>query len=77
MYYPASEAPHKWVNAVDGHHVTSFGEHAVIIHVQDSKGEQRTYDVTVEAVNMHGFDLILGVDWLSMPIRISIGLPPS
>ena len=51
---------------MDGHHVTSFGEHGIIdnIHVQDSKGEQRTYDATVEAVSTHGFGFIFGLDWL-------------
>ena len=59
----AQEAP-RLVTAVDGHQIKSYGSRDMELQLTDALGAMRDEDVTCEAVNMQGYDMILGYDWL-------------
>jgi transposase InsO family protein len=52
------------VEAIDGHRVLSYGNHQLKIQARDKKREVRTQLQAFEAVDLDGYDAILGWTWL-------------
>jgi len=52
------------VHALDGHEVSSYGKHRVLTRATDRRGLAREHAHTYEAVEMVGYDVILGYPWL-------------
>jgi hypothetical protein len=50
------------VSALDGHYITSYGKHHVTISAIDRNGESRAFRQPCEAVDLTGYDLVLGWD---------------
>src|SRR4029077_9037291 len=56
--------PSRRVHALDGHQVMSYGKHRILTNVTDSQAVQREHAHSFEAVEMAGYDVILGFPWL-------------
>ncbi|KAL2782393.1 hypothetical protein BJX66DRAFT_345873 [Aspergillus keveii] len=52
------------VEAINGHKVISYGNHQLKIQAKDKKREVRTQLQAFEAVDLDGYDAILGWTWL-------------
>lgn len=64
MHLRAAQETPRLVTAVDGHQIKSYGSRDMELQLTDASGAMRDEDVTCEAVNMQGYDMILGYDWL-------------
>jgi hypothetical protein len=65
QHYEDSATPPRLVIAMDGHDVQSYGAHDLDLEMRDSAGVVRNHELTCEAVDMSGFDMIIGMDWLT------------
>ncbi|KAJ5758763.1 hypothetical protein N7520_005919 [Penicillium odoratum] len=54
------------VEAIDGHRIQSYGSRRITLELADSEGNKKKHTGIFEAVDMQGFDLILGYDWLQL-----------
>ena len=63
-HLPQAGTSTKRVHALDGHEIMSYGKHRVLTHVADQKGLAREHVHSFEAVEMAGYDVILGFPWL-------------
>ena len=63
-HLPQAGMSTKKVHALDGHEIMSYGKHRVLTHVADHKGLAREHVHSFEAVEMAGYDVILGLPWL-------------
>ena len=65
QYLPDSQAMPRTAWAINEQTVRSFGAHQMTLEITDSAGTVREDPVTCEAVEIQGYDLILGYDWLT------------
>jgi hypothetical protein len=65
QHLPDSEALPRTVKAINEQTVRSFGAHQITLEMTDSEGNVREDPMTCEAVDIQGYDIILGYDWLS------------
>jgi hypothetical protein len=56
--------PPRRVNAIDGHAVMSYGNHMLKIRARDELRVIQTQKQVFEAVDLEGYDAILGWPWL-------------
>jgi hypothetical protein len=61
---PESKCAPRKVHAVDGHQITAYGSHSLFIRAADTNGFTREGVHQTEAVELAGYDLILGMPWL-------------
>ena len=64
MYLPSSSDPSRMVKAIDGHKVQAYGHHNINMSVSDEDGLTHKNKFSFKAVDMDGYDLILGWPWL-------------
>ena len=54
----------EWVEAIDGHSIRSYNRHTLDLNVGDSEGASEDLECEFYAVDMRGYDMILGYPWL-------------
>jgi transposase InsO family protein len=64
QHLPKPSTPMRRVHALDGHEIMSYGKHRVLTSVADKEGLRREHVHSFEAVEMAGYDVILGFPWL-------------
>ena len=64
QHLPNSLRKPRKVQALDGHRIKAYGQHKIPVHAQDANGLNRTHTHVFEAVDITGYDLILGFPWL-------------
>jgi hypothetical protein len=63
-YYPDSPSRPRKVKALDGHRIRAYGQQKLSVHAEDMDGLSRNHTHVFEAVDMDGYDMILGFPWL-------------
>jgi hypothetical protein len=64
QYYPDSPSKPRKVKALDGRRIRAYGQHKLSVHAEDADGLSRNHTHVFEAVDMDGYDMILGFPWL-------------
>ena len=59
-----TEETPRLVTAVDGHKIQSYGSRNLDLELTDASGTRRRQKLALEAVDMSGYEAILGHDWL-------------
>jgi RNase H-like domain found in reverse transcriptase/Reverse transcriptase (RNA-dependent DNA polymerase)/Retroviral aspartyl protease len=60
----STDSVSRMVKALDGHRIRSYGLHRMRIAVADDRGLERQNTYPLTAVDMAGYDVILGMPWL-------------
>lgn len=61
------DLPRSWprrIHAIDGHDVYSYGQHKLTVGATDRNGLTREFRHNFDAVDLIGYDMILGYPWL-------------
>ena len=61
---PEPEHAPTMVRAIDGHKIPSYGIHDLVFSLADSRGKKQERTLKAYAVDMRGYDLILGYPWI-------------
>ena len=64
QHLPDEAEPPRAIQAIDGHTVNSYSHRVLTCELSDSEGMLGTHQIFCEAVDISGYELILGYDWL-------------